>query len=89
VAEDSELAGAELVILELLAERGSGKTICPSEAARRLAEMAGCPDRWREWMKRTRTTANSMAARGRLVILQRGERVDGSTARGAVPLGLP
>jgi hypothetical protein len=89
VADHIELVGVELVILELLAERGSGKTICPSEAARRLAELAGRPERWREWMKRTRTTANSMAARGRLVILQRGERVDGSTARGAVRLGLP
>ena len=79
----------ELVILEMLAERGTGKTICPSEAARRMAELAGSPERWRSWMNRTRATANSMAGRGRLVILQRGERVDPATARGAVRLGLP
>lgn len=79
----------ELVILELLAERGSGKTICPSEAARRLAELAGSPERWREWMNRTRATAFMMERRGTLIILQRGERVEPASARGAIRLGLP
>jgi len=79
----------EPVILELLAERGYGKTICPSEAARRMAELAGTPERWRDWMERTRATANAMAERGALIVLQRGKRVDPRTARGAVRLGSP
>ena len=79
----------ELAILEMLAERGSGKTICPSEAARRMAERAGRPERWRAWMNRARATANSMVSRGTLVMLQRGERVDPGAARGPVRLGLP
>ena len=77
---DSEI---ELVILEMLTERGTGKTLCPSEAARRVAELAGSPERWRDWMDKVRATANSMASRGTLVILQRGKNVDPAAARGA------
>jgi hypothetical protein len=79
----------EAIILSLLAERDEGKTICPSEAARRMAELGGKPKEWRVWMGRTRTTAVSMANRGLLVFLQRGERVDPAEARGAIRLGLP
>lgn len=79
----------ERAILDMLAERGSGKTICPSEAARRMAERAGTPDRWRAWMNTTRSTANTMAGRGKIVILQHGERVDPETARGPIRLALP
>lgn len=79
----------ERVILELLAERGAGKTICPSEAARHMAELAGSPERWRTWMSKTRGTANVMASRGRIVVLQHGKRVDAATARGAIRLALP
>jgi hypothetical protein len=79
----------ELVILELLTQRRAGKTICPSEAARRIAELAGSPERWRDWMTRTRATAISMARRGTISILQRGKRVDPAAVRGAIRLGLP
>jgi hypothetical protein len=73
----------------LLGERGAGKTICPSEAARRMAELAGSPERWRDWINQTRVTATAMASRGMLVVLQRGERVDPAAVRGAIRLGLP
>lgn len=79
----------ELVILELLAERGAGKTICPSEAARRMADLAGNPESWRAWLNRTRATAILMTKRGTLTVLQQGKRVDPVTARGAIRLGLP
>ena len=79
----------ELAIFELLAERGSGKTICPSEAARRMAERAGRPERWRAWMNRTRVTANAMVSRGTLIMLQRGERVSPDGVRGPIRLSLP
>lgn len=79
----------ETVILQLLEDRGAGKSICPSEAARRMAELAGHPERWRAWLKRTRATGLSMAKRGGLAVLQRGERIDPETARGAIRLRLP
>lgn len=79
----------EQVILALLAERGAGKTICPSEAARCAAELAGTPADWRSWMTRTRATAILMARRGAIALLQRGERVDPGGARGPIRLGLP
>jgi hypothetical protein len=49
----------EQVILALLAERGAGKTICPSEAARCAAESAGTPADWRNWMKKERELPRS------------------------------
>ncbi len=73
----------------MLAERGAGKTICPSEAARRMAVLSGSPERWRAWMNRTRAVAIRMATVGTLKILQRGERVDPSAVSGPVRLGLP
>jgi hypothetical protein len=86
---DDRQGQMEAVILELLAERGEGKTICPSEAARRVAELGGEPEQWRIWMGMARAAAASMANRGLLVVLQRGERVDPADARGAIRLGLP
>ena len=41
------MSAAEQAILHLLDERGADKTICPSEAARKLARSGGS---WREYM---------------------------------------
>lgn len=71
-------------VLELLAQRQRGATICPSEAARALA-----PDDWRELMERTRQAARRLVAHGRLQIVQRGAVVDPSTARGPIRLRVP
>jgi hypothetical protein len=79
----------ETIILQLLEERGAGKSICPSEAARRMAELAGHPERWRAWLDSTRATAVLMAKRGSVVMLQKGERIDPETARGAIRLRFP
>jgi hypothetical protein len=73
----------ERVILGLLAERDPGKTICPSDAARALAED------WRPLMEPVRERAYAMADEGRLEVTQSGEVVDGRTARGAIRLRLP
>ena len=73
----------ETAILALLAERDAGKTICPSEAARALA------DDWRPLMAPVREHAYAMADEGRLEVTQSGAVVDGRTARGAVRLRLP
>lgn len=73
----------EQAILELLSARARGATICPSEAARRVA-----PDDWRPLMARARSAARRLVALGALEITQRGRAVDPSTARGPVRLRL-
>ncbi len=80
--EDRDL---EMAIVTLLNERAAGATICPSEAARRVA-----PDEasWRPLMERTRMAARRLHQVGRLEILQRGRAVDPSTAKGPVRLRL-
>lgn len=78
------MAGERDTILELLARRAEGKTICPSEAARALH-----PDDWRDHMEDVRQVAYAMADAGELEVTQKGEVVDGRTARGAIRLRLP
>lgn len=77
-------------ILLLLRRRGAparGTSICPSDAARALAEE---PADWRALMPRVRAVAYAMAARGELRITQRGAGVDPlSPVRGAIRLALP
>jgi hypothetical protein len=71
----------ESTILELLARRGPGKTICPSDAARFLN-----PSGWQELMEPTRAAARRLVAEGRIVITQRGKIVDPAHAKGAIRL---
>jgi hypothetical protein len=73
----------EATIDRLLEQRDPGRTICPSEAARALAED------WRPLMDDVRETAYAMADAGRLEVTQSGEVVDGRTARGAIRLRRP
>jgi hypothetical protein len=74
---DRALEGA---ILELLAQRGRGKTICPSEAARRVA-----PEGWRPLMEPARRAARRLWSRGEVEITQKGRVLpDPSRARGAI-----
>lgn len=74
----------EDAILDLLRARGEGKTICPSEAARRLA-----PQAWRTQMDTVRAAAARLAGQGKLVVTQKGQAVDLSSVRGPVRFGLP
>jgi hypothetical protein len=74
----------ERTIRDLLARRGPGRTICPSDAARALAG----DDGFRELMEPVRATAREMAARGELEWTQSGEVVNPSAVRGAVRLRL-
>lgn len=73
----------EVAILELLEARGAGKTICPSEAARRVA-----PEGWRALMEPARQAARRLCARDLLWITQKGQIVDPSTAKGPIRLRL-
>ncbi len=77
----------EAAILRLLQERGAGKTICPSEAARAV----GTPDdasTWQPLMEPARAAARRLVARGAIVITQAGAVVDPSTAKGPIRLRL-
>ncbi len=76
-------AALEETILSLLAGRAANATICPSEAARRVAG-----DGWRGSMERTRQAARRLAAAGRIEVTQGGRAVDPSRARGPIRLRL-
>lgn len=72
---------AREAILELLAERGAEKTICPSDAARALAG-----ERFRPEMETVRDAARRLVREGRIEVTQKGEPVDLDSARGPVRL---
>lgn len=81
-------AQLERAILDLLAQRAADATICPSEAARRVAgDAEGTePGRepWRALMEPARAAARRLVAAGEAEILQRGRVVDPSTAAGPI-----
>ena len=81
----------EDTILRLLHERGAGKTICPSEAARTVAGDGTLSDDrqvWEPLMEPARAAARRLVAANRIVITQGGQTVDASTAKGAIRLRL-
>lgn len=69
----------EGLVLELLAARRSGATICPSDVAR----ATGAED-WRALMDPVRAAAQRLVDAGAVEVTQRGEVVDLATARGPV-----
>jgi hypothetical protein len=79
-----ERAKLRAAILELLARRDPGKTICPSDAARAVA---GERD-FRPLMDAARSAAGELVAERRIEVTQRGEVVDLGTARGPIRLRL-
>ena len=77
-------------IVKLCIERGAGKTICPTEAAKALADASGGDDlAWREWLPRVRTVAVQLAHDGKIVIYRKGKPIDPDNFRGVIRLGLP
>jgi hypothetical protein len=80
---DAEL---ETAILELLAECGEGKTICPSDAAKRVGGTASRRD-WEGLMQPTREAARRLVRAGKIVVIQNGRVVDAETAKGSIRLG--
>lgn len=71
----------EHAIVQLLRQRGAGKTLCPSEAARAVD-----PENWRPLMERARHAARRLVSQGLLEITQGGQVVDPSSARGPIRL---
>ena len=70
----------EDTILAFLGER-KGRTICPSEVARRLE-----PKQWKPLMPSVREVAARLALEGRLVATQKGKEVHALSARGPIRL---
>lgn len=84
-SEATEDARLEEAIFKLLAQRQSGASICPSDAARAVYPNA---TQWRAAMPKVRAVAAQLADAGRLVVTQRGESVDVRTAVGPIRLRL-
>jgi hypothetical protein len=82
MADDREPSdrAIEAAILEALRHRAPGRTICPSDAARRLS------DDWRALMPRVRAVAGRMAREGRIVATRRGVPVDPEAPGGPIRL---
>ena len=77
-AVDERLSAA---ILDLLASRANGATICPSEAARHVGR-----ETWEELMEPARCAARRLVVSGEIQITQGGKVVDPSTAKGPIRL---
>lgn len=86
-ADSIDPRAVEEAILALTAERGAEKTICPSEAARRLG--GPHPDRWGPLMILVRRAAINLASQGRIVIYRKGKPADPHDFKGVYRLGLP
>jgi hypothetical protein len=69
----------EASILQLLAQRTSGATICPSEAAQQVGGQ-----QWRDQMEPARAAARRLVVAGEVQILQGSKVVDPSTAKGPI-----
>lgn len=75
----------ETVVLRLVAERGAGKTICPSEAARAIA--GSDPKAWGRLMGPVRAVAVRLMKDGRIVLRRKGRVVDPDDFRGVYRIG--
>ena len=84
MADEAEI---EATLLDLVAARGQGKTVCPSEVARALG--GPHPDGWGPLMQPVRRVAVRLAKAGRIAILRKGRPVDPDDFRGIYRLGAP
>lgn len=71
-------------LLDLLASRLPGKTICPSEVAR-----LAFPDDWRMHMDGVHALAKQMAREEKVVLLSKGQPVSPDKIRGPYRVGRP
>jgi hypothetical protein len=69
----------EAAMRDLLADTVQGRTICPSEVARRVSRTD-----WRPLMEPTRAVARRLVANGEAEVLQRGAVVDPASVRGPI-----
>lgn len=76
-AEDHRI---EQALLALLDERGVSKSVCPSEVVRQLYR----EEDWRKEMEAVRQAGRRLVNQGKAEFLQKGARVDPSTAKGPI-----
>jgi hypothetical protein len=77
---DPKPAEIEALILALTADRGLGKSICPSEVARALR-----PD-WQTLMTAVRQVACRLASAGQIEILRKGRPISPEDVKGVIRL---
>ena len=77
----------ESEILRLLEQRGLGKTICPSEVARAVADNDE-RETWEPLMDPVRAAAEKLVAAGKVVVTQGGKVVDAAASKGPIRLRL-
>ncbi len=77
----------ETTLLDLVAARGRGKTLCPSEVARAIG--GAHPDGWGPLMQPIRRVAVRLMREGRVVILRKGRPVDPDDFRGVYRIARP
>lgn len=78
----------EDLVLRLAKERGEGKTICPTEAAKAAAEQRG-EENWQGRLPAVKAAATRLARRGSVSIYRKGKPVDPETFKGIYRIGLP
>jgi hypothetical protein len=83
----SDQSAIQATLLRLIAERGPGKTLDPTEVARALG--GGHPDGWGPLMQPIRRVAVALAEQGRLVILRKGKPADPRDFKGVYRLTAP
>lgn len=80
----------EDLIGNLCCRAPTGRTICPTDAARAFAASRGEDDlAWRLHLHAVRRAAVNLALAGRLVIYRKGKIVDPGNFRGVYRLGPP
>ena len=80
------------LILSLCQSAGSGKTICPTDAAKAFAHARGDTETgaWQRWLTDVRRTAVRLAVdHGSIVVYRKGKPADPHDFRGVYRLGLP
>jgi hypothetical protein len=78
----SIMANRQAIIMAILStatQRGPYKTTCPSEVARELF-----PDNWRNHMDEVRNAAIALSDEGKIIITQKGERIDTKDIKGPI-----
>lgn len=76
----------EATMLALVGERGTAKTVCPSEVARVLG--GDHPDQWGPLMIPVRKVAVRLAHDGQVVIYRKGKPVPPDDFKGVYRIGL-
>ena len=83
----SDDAAITETMLRLVAERGAGKSICPSEVARAVGKARD--EDWHPLMQPVRRAAVRLAHDGRVVILRKGKPADPDDFKGIYRLTVP